>query len=245
MQKALVAATFAAVLGMGGAASAADIYTGSMKDAPVYAPAASWTGFYVGVGIGGGSATDDLKGSLTKNNIDPSLEINGLGGEGVVGTVEVGYDRQFGRFVGGIFFDYDFTSVSSDIKLSAPNFNYKATFDLDDSWSVGGRFGYLINNETLLYGLVAYTQGDFGVPAGLSNPTRDGYTLGGGLETRLGGAWFLKGEYRYTQLSTETLYDKNFGNYNLNLTDQTDIQSARLVLSYKADIFSHDLVPLK
>lgn len=244
MQKALVAAALAAGLGMSGTAFAADLNGGSLKDGPIsLAPAAGWTGFYLGVGIGGGAAVDDLKARATpiEEIYDPSAEVNGLGGEGIFGTVQVGYDRQYGRFVGGVFFDYDFTNISSDVRVGS----YKATFDLNDEWSIGGRGGYLVNSETLVYGLVAYTQANFSVPAGLTGDTRDGYTLGAGLETRLGGNWFLKGEYRYTQLSEETLFNQRIYGWNVKLTDQTDIQSGRLVLSYKADIFGHDLSPLK
>ena len=53
MQKTLVAASFAALLGMGASASAADIYSGgSLKDGPVYAPVNTWTGFYFGANGG-------------------------------------------------------------------------------------------------------------------------------------------------------------------------------------------------
>ena len=117
---------------------------------------------------------------------------------------------------------------------------------MNNSWSAGGRFGYLVNPSTLAYALAAYTQADYSLPKGLSNPTRDGYTVGGGLETRLGGNWFVKVEYRFTDLNTVTLYDKTpLANRPCKLTDQADEQTGRLVLSYKADIFGHDLTPLK
>ncbi len=249
MQKTLAAATLAAVLGMSGGAYAADLSAGgSMKDAPAYVPdTGSWTGFYLGAGVGGAMTNDDLKGSLTKNNNDPSLEVNGLGGEGAFGTVGVGYDRQFGRFVGGVLFDYDFSDITGDFALNVGGTTFKASWTLNDSWSAGGRLGYLVNPSTLAYFLAAYTQAEYSVPSGLQNPVREGVTLGGGLETHLGGNWFLKAEYRFTDLDSVTLFDKNIGNWNVKLTDQADIQSGRLVLSYKADLFgmSHDLTPLK
>lgn len=243
MQKTLVAATLAAVLGMSGGAYAADLVTGgSMKDAPVYVPDTSWTGFYIGAGIGGGMTNDNLKYSKTSRDEDPSIEVNGLGGEGILGTVEVGYDRQFGRFVGGVFFDYDFANITGDIKLSGRSWADTVSWALTDSWSAGGRVGYLVNPSTLAYALAAYTQAEVSLPAGLENPTREGITLGGGLETHLGGHWFLKGEYRFTSLDSVTLFNKDC----VKFTDQGDIQTGRLVLSYKADIFSGgDVVPLK
>lgn len=235
MQKMLVAAALAAGLGMCGTASAADL--GSLKDGPmVLAPVGGWTGAYVGIGIGGGATSDNVNGTAANR-----LDIRGA--EGVFGTVQVGYDRQYGRFVGGIFFDYDFTNISADTVWSTGN--RRVTYntgkiDLNNEWSVGGRAGFLVNPETLVYGLAAYTQADFSLPFGFSGSTRDGYTVGGGIETRLTGNWFVKGEYRYTHFSDETLSTKNF-----SVTDQTDVQSGRVVLSYKADLFGRDLIPLK
>jgi len=52
MQKTLVATTVAALIGVAGAASAADMGPASMKDGP-YAPAVTWAGLYMGAHIGG------------------------------------------------------------------------------------------------------------------------------------------------------------------------------------------------
>lgn len=65
---------------------------------PVYAPAFSWTGFYVGANGGVGI------GSLTNSNFSAS---NG----GVIGG-QVGYNYQFGQFVGGVEADLDATGMS-------------------------------------------------------------------------------------------------------------------------------------
>jgi outer membrane immunogenic protein len=246
MQKTILAATLAAALGMGGTAYAADLNGGSLKDAP-YVPETSWTGFYLGVGGGGAMTNDDLKLSDThkRSSTNSGAEVKGLGGEGGFGTVQVGYDRQFGGFVAGVFFDYDFDSVNGDITANVGKTSYKASWSLNDSWSAGGRLGYLVNPSTLAYALAAYTEANYSLPKGLSNPTRDGYTVGAGLETKLGGNWFVKAEYRFTDLNTVTLYDKTHNNTTVKLTDQADEQTGRLVLSYKADIFGHDLTPLK
>ena len=236
MQKALIAAALAAALGMGANAHAADMYSsGGMKDGPIAVVENTWTGFYVGVGLGGAAVNHDI---TISDRWGDSAELNGIGGTGIFGTVEVGYDRQFGRIVGGIFFDYDFADLSSDFKIDGTTV---ASIKLNDMWSVGGRIGYLVNPDTLAYFLAAYTQANFDLPSGLRGGNPDGYSLGGGLETKLGGNWFLKGEYRFTVLNTDTI----FSSYCYRVTDQTDIQTGRLVLSYKADIFGRDYTPLK
>ena len=157
MQKTLAAAAFAAVLGIGGA-QAADLNGGSMKDAPFYAPAQSWTGFYLGAGGGGGATNSDLKGNVDFFRLAASAEANGIGGMGGFGTVQVGYDRQLDhRFVVGAFFDYDFAAIDSKLSASASlgalNVGGSVSFNLTNSWTAGGRAGYLFNPSTLVYGL--------------------------------------------------------------------------------------------
>jgi outer membrane immunogenic protein len=229
MQKTLVAATLAAVLGMGGAAYAADIYAGGgLKDAPVYAPATSWTGFYAGIGVGGGAVNHD--GTASFGGL--SGELNGIGGEGALGTVQVGYDYQLDHhFVVGVFADFDFTDITSSARISLGGTSLSASGDLNDMWSVGGRVGYLVNSNTLAYVLASYTEADFSFPHPLTNSTFSGYSVGGGLETRLGGNWFLKGEYRFTQLDQQTVLTAFAG--HLRVTDQPDVQTGRVSLVYK------------
>jgi outer membrane immunogenic protein len=254
MQKTLVAATFAAVLGMGGAAYAADIYAGGgLKDAPVYAPGISWTGFYLGVGGGGGATSSDARADASIGLLSGFAEANGIGGMGGFGTVQVGYDRQLDHhFVVGAFFDYDFASIDSSLSggLSWNGHTFlsgSAPFNLTDSWTVGGRVGYLVNPNTLFYGLAGYTEAHFDLPTGAQNSTFSGWTAGAGIETNLGGSWFLKGEYRYTSLDQQTLYagsivlDEHTLHYRV--TDQPDIQTGRLVLTYKFNPFGYE--PLK
>ncbi len=255
MQKTLAAAAFAAVLGIGGA-HAADLNGGSMKDAPLYAPSQSWTGFYLGAGGGGGATSSDLKATANIGELAGSAEANGLGGMGGFGTVQVGYDRQLDRrFVVGVFFDYDFASIDSKLSaglsvLDTPVINVGAAFNLTDSWTAGGRAGYLVNPTTLVYGLAGYTEAHFDLPQGAHNSDFSGWTAGAGIETSLGGPWYLKGEYRFTQLDKRTLYSGSLlapldeeRSVNYKVTDQPDIQTGRLVLAYKLNAFNFE--PLK
>lgn len=231
-----MAATLAAILGVGGGASAADLNAGgSMKDAPIYAQATSWTGFYLGVGGGGVAMSQDMKGIFDSVN---AIELNGVGGVGGFGTIQVGYDRQFSpRFVAGVFADFDFDSANS--KLGILNNAASVAFDLNSSWTVGGRLGYLVNPNTMAYVLAGYTEASFDLPNGLGfhNGTFEGYSVGAGLETNLTGNFFLKAEYRFTGLNTNTIWGpvpvECEGTCTFKVTDQADIQTGRLVLTYK------------
>ncbi len=137
MQKTMLAAALAVTMGMG-TAQAADLRTtGSLKDAPEYMPASTWTGFFFGAGGGGGALNHDLKGSAdTKDwwsSSSVNAELNGIGGMGGFGTVQVGYDRQLDQhFVVGAFFDYDFDSIDSTASASLSQTTKKLAGKPDD-----------------------------------------------------------------------------------------------------------------
>jgi outer membrane immunogenic protein len=231
MQKTLAAVTVAALVGVAGSANAADIYAGGgggLKDA--YVPVSTWTGFHVGLGVGA-EALDH------KVVIGDPVTFDGISSTGVIGTVEVGYDRQYGNLVVGLFFNYDFgDNVATTLEGAGLDIKVAQT----DSWTVGGRVGYLVNPSTMAYVLGGYTETTLelqGVTGISWNPTLDGWTVGGGLETKLGGNWTAKAEYRYTE------YNSVSPIRNVPVSVETSEQSARLVLSYKFDLFGSD--PLK
>ncbi|MBJ7535123.1 porin family protein [Rhodomicrobium vannielii ATCC 17100] len=249
MKKTFVAAaSAAAIFAMSGSALAGDLYAKSgYKDAPIVVAEPTWTGFYIGLGVGGQAVNHDL--SLSDYDLgvrEPVGNIDGVSGTGVVGTVEVGYDRQFGNVVAGVFFNYDFgDDVSSSLRIEDLNVKAKQT----DSWTAGGRLGYLVNTSTLAYVLGGYTDATFelSVPGfGSADDNFTGWTVGGGLETRLSGNWYVKGEYRFTEFDTNkyALLDDDGDGFGANV--DTSVQTVRLVLSYKANLFGSDLsVPLK
>ena len=109
MKKTLMAAATAALLGMGGAAAAADMYSGGgLKDVPAYVPPPLWTGFYIGGHMGIAWSQLDLNDhvfnvcydevcrqfSFRKGNLNST---NGFGGG------QFGYNFQGGNFLGANF----------------------------------------------------------------------------------------------------------------------------------------------
>ena len=111
MKKTLAAATVAALVGVAGAASAADLYKGgSLKDVPVYVPPPLWTGFYIGGHMGIAWSRLDLNDHVMtacdatgllcnrfpfgKGNLNST---NGFGGG------QFGYNFQGGNFLGPNF----------------------------------------------------------------------------------------------------------------------------------------------
>jgi outer membrane immunogenic protein len=210
---------------------------GSIKAAPA-AAGPNWNGFYVGVGIGAGAVVHDV--SVEQKDkycnwwkcspwYESSSSIDGIGGEGIFGTVTLGYDRVVRPgWVAGVFADYDFSDISTDISVNGVSGSLDHTY----SWAVGARLGFLTNPSTLLYGTAGYAQAEFDFGGG-SSPTFDGYFVGAGIETFLRDNWTLRLEYRYTQLSEENIFTDDKGLHRTQIDFEPSMHTARVVLSYK------------
>jgi outer membrane immunogenic protein len=166
----------------------------------------NWTGFYVGAGIGGGV-------------LEVESDVASGDGEGFLGTVVFGYDRQFAPgWVVGVFVDVDFTDFSADVNGDSVDQTY--------AWSVGGRLGGLITPKSLLYATGGYTQAEF---EGALDGTADGYFVGAGFEHMLHHNWTLKLEYRYTELQAGVVDQVGNDAGDADFSSHT----GRLVLTYK------------
>jgi outer membrane immunogenic protein len=267
MRKIATMAAVAALVSAPHVAFAADL-GGSMKDVPPPIMITNWTGFYAGVGIGFGAIVTDY--DITDAETNPlgvqhfsDTRKRSAGADGVLGTVQIGYDYQFAasRWVVGAFADYDWENFSSSHEETINNHgvvtwdNHQIT--LEDQWSIGGRFGFLSSPDTLVYALLAYTQaqekasrsGDptwvdvNGHPWGdlSGTATLDGIMVGAGFETHLKDNWFLKLEYRFSQFGGETAWDRRVADLRLGGAASqhywgdvnADIHTARLALTYK------------
>lgn len=263
MRKIAMIAAAAALVSAPQLASAADLGGGSMKDVPPPVMITNWTGFYAGVGIGFGAVVDTYKFS------DEYTDHHGVrtdwwydqwstGGGGVLGTVQLGYDYQFpaSRWIVGAFVDYDWENFGSSRDFTWWNGTtldtHHTSITLENQWNVGGRLGVLTSPETLLYVVLAYTQAqekarldrwhdidgtalfDFGGTA-----TLDEVTIGAGLETHLRDNWFLKLEYRFSQFSSDTAWERlhtpvvALGQHHIWGEVDADVHTARIALTYK------------
>lgn len=152
----------------------------------------SWSGFYLGGQVGYGYATLDAVPS-------PAA----IGVKDMVVNVNLGYDAQLTKYwIAGVWADYEFPTSQ----------------DWDQGWwTAGGRLGYLLAQDTMLYGLGGYTRS-------WKNSDVDAYLLGAGLEQRLGLGWSAKLEYRHHFIDTGTF-----------LGDAT-ADSVRLGVAYKFNV---------
>ena len=187
----------------------------------------TWTGFYIGVGVGGAFTVHDHSarriedinyGETTTTNVFRLWDLDG-GRAHAFGTVTVGYDHQFsGHWVAGLFADYDFGNGKNDhhIQEIGNLYNIHHSSENKHAWSIGGRIGFLSSPSTLLFLSTGWTQVSFDRDIHFTwydtqhrrsfNNERDGWFIGAGMETQLG--WLhsglsLRGEYRYTRLDDD------------------------------------------
>jgi outer membrane immunogenic protein len=265
MEKTLIAASFAALLSMGGAASAADIYSGgSTKDAPAYAPVASWTGFYAGVNGGyawgndGKLSAEACKYCYWYGPYDEGKKT--LSPEGGFGGGQIGYNWQgvlHPHFVFGIEADIQGGDItgSSSLKLLHGHAAASAKSELDWFGTVRGRLGYAIDN-VLFYGTGGFAYGSVKDTLSVTPPwgnaksakkdeTETGYVVGGGVEYKFNPSWSLKAEYQFLDFGSDKL-SKDAGNCyswaTASLKSDHSYNTVRAGLNYH---FGNTYEPLK
>lgn len=104
--------------------------------------------------------------------------LNGKDNVDVIYGAGIGLDKQFGRFVIGV-------EATSD-----------NVFDRSDI-AVGGRAGFTLTKNTLVYGKVAYS-----TFRQFEGSHINGLRFGGGVEANVFGPFYVKTEYRYTDYET-------------------------------------------
>jgi outer membrane immunogenic protein len=209
--KGILLATAGSVVGMSGA-QAADL---PMKAAPMYTPtAATWTGFYAGVHLGG------VWQHARADYADPSDGFgNKANGGGFIGGGQIGYNWQTGNTVWGL----EATISGLTGKASQPYlFNDPTkgnTVEAKIDWlaTFRGRAGWLMNPDTLLYATGGLAVG--GVKnvndwngIGLHDPfttksvskTKTGWVVGAGIEHMLNRNWTIGLEGLYVDLGKST-----------------------------------------
>jgi outer membrane immunogenic protein len=227
MKKALIA--IGAVLGalFAGNAMAADMPAKApmLMKAPM-APVASWTGCYVGVGVGYGMF--DIDHDTVGEPPTPAGTVfhttSTTGGRGWLGRVGVGCDYQIAdRWLIGAFGDWDWSSIKGQHEFDCPsgcatNQPVENVADIKQKWAwgAGARVGYLVTPALLTYFDAGFTssrfgQGDIsdavtGAATGAAIPERtfNGYFLGSGYEYALGffPGVYWKTEYRFSDFGS-------------------------------------------
>jgi len=201
--------------------------TGSAAAADIAQTPFDWTGFSIGLGVGGNYAFSDQQGDVYlnsdyKSQITDVLRLdvgNDAGRAGFIGTGQVGYDYQFApTMVMGVMANFDLGSNSMDSGgtissglCPSCDAGVSLSTEVKDSWAIAARIGWLPTERTMLYALGGFTQADISQDGSIfadlgSNGFREsvgssgwqsGWVVGAGIETMLDDSWSIKGEYRY------------------------------------------------
>ena len=136
MKKLVLALT--AVAAMTTSASAADL--AARPYAPAVAPVYSWTGFYILWNADSNVQSTGVVGPL--GALGPAgtaiSRDQRLGGSGWFGTVGIGYDWQFSKWVAGLFADGQFGDIRGS--LSDPVLGIEGREKLRTSYAAGARW---------------------------------------------------------------------------------------------------------
>jgi outer membrane immunogenic protein len=193
---------------------AADLTPRMPLKAPPVAPPPifTWTGCYLGGNVGGGWGRKDFSDEFFTPGIEPASTSGWLAGG------QVGCNYQFAtNWVVGIEGAGDWANIHGS---SDPFFDGKALFNARTDWiaSATGRFGYAVNNWLFYAKGGAAWAGDKYSMTGTfdtvpfnytGSETRNGWTIGAGIEWAFWQNWSARVEYTY--------YD--FGTHSLNLID--------------------------
>jgi len=250
------------LLSSGTAALAAGLPEPTLKpDIAAFAPSTTQsigsvfgTGAWLGIGIGRGSSAYDLQTKLYNPDDSSNYFSNSfpdLGGNGNVLTLEGGYDWKYlENYVLGLSLDLTKASIETDGALKIDDLEMNSVVSLDyqltpsEQTTASMRFGYIVNDTTLVYGLVGATKAKFkanyrfiageDTSSSTYNVDVSGLTFGIGFETLVNPKTSLKLEYRYS----------DFGTYDLQKTEINEVsiydagvpvstQAIRIVLAYR------------
>lgn len=199
-----------------------------------------WTGFYIGAGFGGDAVAPHVSGTVGGLN----LNLAGLGGADVGGTLMAGYDRQIAaQWVAGAFGLADAATNGGVRFRGAAAANGRGVIASDPasvnwSWTAGGRIGYLLAPNTLVYALAGYSGVTLrsvsydlaGVTGTGPTPQYYGATFGGGFERFFTDNVSARAEYRGTHLQTR---DNLVAPGWTNLSAGGTVHTLRGVVSYR------------
>jgi len=190
---------------------------------PPPAPFYNWTGFYLGGEGGVGYFTNQITNVAGGKSFPAGLVHNSDGSAGMFGGGYAGYNYQINQFVVGIDGDFSGADLSGGASTAGPTGN----IDNDNDrikWlaTVTGRLGYAANNF-LFFAKAGWAGAGFNgtetnstatlvnTANGTNASTRNGWTVGAGVEYGLTSHWSAKLEYDYLQFGTAT--------YNTTLTN--------------------------
>lgn len=210
------------------------------------APVSDWAGAYGGISLGySGGSDDEIGNERFINGVSQGIESR-LGNVDVKGPtvgLAAGYRWQRDRWVFGPELTIEGGSVDasdniSEIVLEDDFQRVKSSVN----YIVGlqGKTGYLMNPQTLLYGTAGILYGDFDYKSVTADGAQTvgynatGYSLGLGVERRLGARTSVFAEWQYRNFGKENVDFKNEDGSAFSRTEATpEHHNIRMGLNFK------------
>ena len=212
--------------------------------APAPPPSCDWTGFYIGLNVGGAFGESDATDIEGYNTIGQRWSYDA---SGFVGGLELGYNFQLGQWlVLGLEGDVGYFGLDgSGVEPTSPNGDTVGHTDEGFYTTFRGRVGiplfqnkllpYVtgggigIDNEVGVFDRVGPSVGD-----GSSDEFRIGWTIGGGLAYALNCHWSVKAEYLYFDVDDERIIFREPGVADPSFFDtKTNGHIVRVGLDYR------------
>jgi outer membrane immunogenic protein len=211
-------------------------------------PVFTWTGFELGVQVGGGAGrtTVNVEGNSAPFPVFPSSDA--YTSSGPFGGVHVGFNYQFASpIVVGVQLEYNFAGITGT--ASAPPLNWLET-SIRQFGSADGRIGVAFD-RLLIYAIGGFAYADIrsqiqldGLAPAITDffsVNRYGWDVGGGLEYNFYGNWTARAEYRYYDWGTRGFNTAGFGSFINgaipfavpNHTARETMHTGRVGLTYK------------
>lgn len=222
------------------------------------APAKSWDGFYIGLHLGGGQNSGDLRADylpFPAFGVSPTLANSKA--SGFLGGAQLGYNWTFApRWLLGVEGDYSWTRMNSSLTVIPTTIGGVPLPAQPTSWtrnltwlaSARARLGYMVMPDLLAYATGGAAWGGFDYNGSFVNTavgsnnwvapftaTSSGYVVGGGLEWMLAPHWLLRGEYLFYHLQGKSNLATNptFPTFPIQFTwDATNTHVGRVAISY-------------
>ncbi len=242
-----LAGAAAGVLVTGTTVFAADL--GVVPPPPPPPPVFTWTGFELGVQLGGGAGRTSVNVDGAAAPIFPAFSSSAdYGSSGVFGGVHVGFNYQFASpLVVGAQLEYSFAGITGN--ASDPPLNYLNT-SIRQFGSADARIGFAFN-RVLVYAIGGFAYADIRNQIQLTglapnvidffSVNRYGFDVGGGIEYNFYGNWTARAEYRYYDWGTRGFTTSGFPSAVNNIipfaipnhSSRETMQTGRIGLTYK------------
>lgn len=191
-------------------------YTIPSVEAPIIAAPPSmdtdWSGAYLGGSIGYSFNGDDEVGLFLNQNGQEVGRRTGLGNldlNGPTAELHAGYRWQRDRWVFGPEFSIETGNVEDRIGLTNPAITAESSVNFIAS--LGFKTGYLVQPQTMLYGVAGVTYGDFDMRLEAGGQSRtesysaNGYSLGLGAERRVNDRMSVFAEWQYREFDKRSV----------------------------------------